>query len=69
MRSDIMPGGIFPEYALPDHTGTVRRLSELQGWDPLILTLAGAHYCPNEHQHQTRRHRQRSPRHREEQTW
>ena len=21
MRSDIVPGGIFPDYALPDHTG------------------------------------------------
>ena len=68
MRSDIMPGGICPEYALPGRTGTVPRLSELHGWDPLILTLAGAHYCPKEHQHQTRRHRQRSPRHRQEQT-
>ena len=50
MRSDIVPGGIFPDYALPDHTGTVRTLSELQGGDPLILTLARGHYCPKEHQ-------------------
>ena len=50
MRSDIIPGGIFPDYALPDHTGTVRKLSELQGDDPLILTLARGHYCPKEHQ-------------------
>jgi hypothetical protein len=21
---DIVPGGVFPDYALPDHTGTVR---------------------------------------------
>ena len=27
-----------------------RRLSELQGDDPLILTLARGHYCPKEHQ-------------------
>jgi peroxiredoxin len=40
MRPDIRPGGIFPDYALPDHTGTVRKLSDLQGRDPLILTLA-----------------------------
>ncbi len=39
MRSDIVPGGIFPNYELPDHTGKLRRLSELQGEDPLILTL------------------------------
>ncbi len=31
MRSDIVPGATFPDYALPDHTGTVRTLSELQG--------------------------------------
>src|SRR6185437_16635639 len=37
MRPDIIPGGVFPDYALPDHTGTVRALSELQGRDPLIL--------------------------------
>jgi peroxiredoxin len=50
MRSDIVPGGVFPDYALPDHTGTVRALSDLQGRDPLILTLARGHYCPKEHQ-------------------
>src|SRR6195952_279409 len=50
MRADIKPGGVFPDYALPDHTGTVRSLSELQGDDPMILTLARGHYCPKEHQ-------------------
>lgn len=45
MRSDIRPGGTFPDYALPDHTNTVRRLSELQGDDPLVLTLARGNYC------------------------
>src|SRR5215475_8607679 len=49
VRSDIVPGGTFPDYALPDHTGTVRTLSELQGRDPLILTLARGNYCPKEH--------------------
>jgi peroxiredoxin len=50
MRSDIVPGGVFPDYALPDHTSTVRTLSELQGDDPMVLTLARGHYCPKEHQ-------------------
>ena len=50
MRSDIKPGGVFPDYSLPDHTDTVRKLSELQGRDPLILTLARGNYCPKEHQ-------------------
>ena len=35
---------------VPDHTSTPRKLSELQGDDPLILTLARGHYCPKEHQ-------------------
>src|SRR5271155_4425610 len=50
MRSDIVPGGIFPDYELPDHTDKLCKLSELQGDDPLILTLARGHYCPKEHQ-------------------
>ena len=50
MRSDIVPGGAFPDYELPDQTSTLRRLSELQGDDPMILTLARGHYCPKEHQ-------------------
>jgi len=50
MRSNIVPGSIFPDYELPDHTNALRKLSELQGDDPLILTLARGHYCPKEHQ-------------------
>ena len=50
MRSDIVPGGVFPDYALPDHTGTVRTLGELQGRDPMVLVLARGHHCPEEHQ-------------------
>ena len=50
MRIDIAPGAEFPDDELPDHTNTPRRLSELQGEDPLILTLARGHYCPKEHQ-------------------
>ena len=50
MRSDIVPGAVFPDYELPDHTQTPRKLSELQGEDPMILTLARGHYCPKEHQ-------------------
>jgi len=49
MRSDIVPGAVFPDHALPDHTNTLRTLSE-QGEDPMILTLARGHYCPKEHQ-------------------
>ena len=47
MRSDIIPGAVFPDYALPDHTGTVRTLSELQGGDPLILRAATREIRPD----------------------
>src|SRR3954451_6816918 len=50
MRADIVPGGTCPDYELPDHERVPRRLSEIQGEDPLILTLARGHYCPKEHQ-------------------
>jgi peroxiredoxin len=50
MRSDIARGRTFPDYQLPDHENVPRRLSEVQGDDPLILTLARGHYCPKEHQ-------------------
>jgi peroxiredoxin len=50
MRSDIVAGAAFPDYELPDHTRVRRRLSELQGDDPLVLTLARGHFCPKEHQ-------------------
>ena len=50
MRPDIAPGAAFPDYELPDHENIPRRLSDLQGDDPLILTLARGHYCPKEHQ-------------------
>jgi peroxiredoxin len=49
MRADIIPGAIFPDYELSDHTGTPRPLSELQGNNPVALTLARGGYCPKEH--------------------
>jgi peroxiredoxin len=51
MRADIVPGGTFPDYELPDHTEVPRKLSDLQGRDPLVVLLARGHYCPKEHQH------------------
>ena len=50
MRPDIVPGKKLPDFQLPDHTSAPRKLSELQGEDPMILTLARGHYCPKEHQ-------------------
>lgn len=50
MRSDIVPGGVFPDYALLDHTGVVRTLLELQGRDPMVLLLAHGTFCRMERQ-------------------
>jgi hypothetical protein len=37
MRSDIVPGAIFPDYEFSDHTGKHRKLSELQGQHPMVV--------------------------------
>ena len=48
MRSDIVPGAIFPDYELSDHTAMRRKLSELQGPDPMILVLSRGGFCPKD---------------------
>jgi peroxiredoxin len=48
MRADIVPGAIFPDYELSDHTAKRRKLSELQGPDPLVLVLSRGGFCPKD---------------------
>lgn len=48
MRADIKQGSAFPDYELSDHTGTHRRLSELQGQDPMVVVLGRGGYCPKD---------------------
>src|SRR5436190_1636537 len=48
MRSDIVPGAVFPDYELSDHTAKRRKLSELQGQDPMVLVLSRGSYCPKD---------------------
>jgi len=48
MRGDIIPGAKFPDYELPDHRGKRRKLSELQGPDPMIVVLSRGHFCPKD---------------------
>lgn len=48
MRADIVPGAIFPDYELTDHTEKRRKLSELQGPDPMILVLSRGGFCPKD---------------------
>ena len=40
MRSDIAPGGTFPDYELSGHDKRRYKLSGLQGIDPMILILS-----------------------------
>jgi peroxiredoxin len=40
MRTEIVAGAVFPDYELTDHTGKRRKLSDLQGPDPMILVLS-----------------------------
>src|SRR3982074_2516451 len=48
MRSDIIPGAIFPDYELSDHATKRRKLSKLQGQDPMILVLGRGGVCPKD---------------------
>src|SRR2546422_11587972 len=48
MRADIIAGAVFPDYELTDHTGKRRKLSDLQGQDPMILVLSRGGYCPKD---------------------
>ena len=48
MRSDMIQGAIFRDYELSDHTGKHRKLSELQGQDPMVLVLGRGGYCPKD---------------------
>jgi peroxiredoxin len=48
MRSDITEGSIFPDYELPDHTGVKRKLSFLQGRDPMVIMIGRGVWCPKD---------------------
>jgi peroxiredoxin len=49
MRADIVPGAIFPDYELSDHTAKRRKLSELQGQHPVVLVLSRGALPPAGH--------------------
>jgi peroxiredoxin len=48
MRSDMAPGAAFPDYELSDHAAKRRKLSELQGEDPMVLVLGRGGFCPKD---------------------
>jgi peroxiredoxin len=48
MRADIVPGAVFPNYELTDHTANRRSLADLQGPDPMVVVLSRGGYCPKD---------------------
>lgn len=48
MRSNMVPGAVFPDYELSDHTAKRRKLSELQGRDPMVVVLSRGSFCPKD---------------------
>jgi peroxiredoxin len=52
MAEKLVPGAVLPDFELPDHSGTPRRLSELQGGNPMVVLLSRGEHCPRERQHQ-----------------
>jgi len=50
--SNISVGMTLPDFELPDQDGTMRKLSDLQGDDAMVLLLGRGEHCPRERQHQ-----------------
>src|SRR5947208_10878404 len=51
MAASLVPGVILPDFELSDDEGVKRRLSELQGDNPMVLHLSRGEHCPRERQH------------------
>jgi peroxiredoxin len=51
MSKGLKPGKTIPDFELRDDSGTMRRLSELQGDNVMILMLGRGEHCPRERQH------------------
>jgi peroxiredoxin len=48
MRQDLLPGNVFPDLCLPEHTGEELSLSEIAGESPLVLCFGRGWWCPKE---------------------
>jgi peroxiredoxin len=52
MSRNLEPGGLLPDFELPDDGGVMHRLSVLQGGEAVVLMLGRGEHCPRERQHQ-----------------
>ncbi|HEX7369411.1 MAG TPA: peroxiredoxin-like family protein [Rhodanobacteraceae bacterium] len=51
MNDKFKVGNTFPDFELPDHTKTPRKLSSLQGeQDPMLVVLIRGFFCPKDRQ-------------------
>ena len=48
MHPDLKVGNKFPNFELPDHTGTPQKLSQLLRGFPAVLIFSRGHYCPKD---------------------
>lgn len=46
--ADLMPGDVFPDICLPEHTGRELSLSEIADGQPLVLCFVRGWWCPKE---------------------
>jgi peroxiredoxin len=51
MSPKLQVGSTFPDYVLPDHTKTPRRMSDLQGDQLMVVMLTRGFFCPKDRQH------------------
>jgi peroxiredoxin len=51
MSKGLTVGATLPDFELPDETGTMHRLSQLQGDNAMVLQLGRGEHCPRERQH------------------
>jgi peroxiredoxin len=48
MRADLVPGKLFPDITLPEHTGRELSLAQISSRQPLVLCFARGWWCPKE---------------------
>jgi peroxiredoxin len=48
VRADLVPGNLFPDVRLPEHTGRELSLSEIASGKPLVLCFVRGWWCPKE---------------------
>ncbi len=48
MHPDLKIGNKFPNFTLPDHTGTPRQLSKILRGFPAVLIFSRGYYCPKD---------------------